>query len=65
MIGWRVYDAMRSLDYLSTRPEIDMNRIGVMASPAAAQRPSTQQHWMNGSRLRSSAAISIPSAIVF
>jgi dienelactone hydrolase len=30
MIGWRVYDAMRSLDYLSTRPEIDMNRIGVM-----------------------------------
>ena len=30
MIGWRVYDAMRSLDYLSTRAEIDMNRIGVM-----------------------------------
>ena len=30
MIGWRVYDAMRSLDYLSTRSEIDMNRIGVM-----------------------------------
>ena len=30
MIGWRVYDAMRSLDYLSTRPEIDMNRISVM-----------------------------------
>lgn len=30
MVGWRVYDAMRSLDYLSTRPEIDMNRVGVM-----------------------------------
>ncbi len=30
MIGWRVYDAVRSLDYLSTRPEIDMNHVGVM-----------------------------------
>ncbi|MCH8295582.1 acetylxylan esterase [Candidatus Poribacteria bacterium] len=30
MVGWRVYDAMRSLDYLDTRSEIDMNRIGVM-----------------------------------
>ncbi|MCZ6676643.1 MAG: prolyl oligopeptidase family serine peptidase [Candidatus Poribacteria bacterium] len=30
MIGWRVYDAMRSLDYLATRPEIDINRVGVM-----------------------------------
>ena len=30
MVGWRVYDAMRALDYLATRPEVDMNRIGVM-----------------------------------
>lgn len=30
MVGWRVYDAMRALDYLATRPEIDVNRLGVM-----------------------------------
>ena len=30
MVGWRVYDAMRAFDYLSTRPEIDMNRLGIM-----------------------------------
>ncbi len=30
MVGWRVYDAMRALDYLATRPEIDMNRLAVM-----------------------------------
>lgn len=30
MVGWRVYDAMRAFDYLETRPEIDVNRLGVM-----------------------------------
>ncbi|MCE2413937.1 acetylxylan esterase [Candidatus Poribacteria bacterium] len=30
MVGWRVYDAMRAFDYLDTRPEVDMNRLGVM-----------------------------------
>jgi len=30
MIGWRVYDAMRSLDYLQSRPEVDPLRIGAM-----------------------------------
>ena len=30
MVGWRVYDAMRAFDYLETRPEIDINRLGVM-----------------------------------
>ena len=30
MIGWRVYDAMRSVDYLCTRSEIDPARIGMM-----------------------------------
>lgn len=30
MVGWRVYDAMRALDYLATRPEIDNQRIGIM-----------------------------------
>lgn len=28
MIGWRVYDAMRALDYLLTRPEVDGARVG-------------------------------------
>ena len=30
MIGWRVYDAIRAYDYLETRPEVDMNRLGIM-----------------------------------
>jgi dienelactone hydrolase len=30
MIGWRVWDAMRSIDYLSTRAEVDPERVGVM-----------------------------------
>ncbi|MCS7024644.1 MAG: alpha/beta hydrolase family protein [Bryobacteraceae bacterium] len=29
MIGWRVWDVMRTLDYLETRPDIDSRRIGV------------------------------------
>lgn len=30
MVGWRVWDVMRSVDYLLTRPEIDPKRIGAM-----------------------------------
>ena len=30
MVGWRVYDAIRAFDYLATRPEVDMNRLGIM-----------------------------------
>lgn len=30
MVGWRVYDVMRTIDYLETRNEIDPQRIGVM-----------------------------------
>lgn len=30
MVGWRVYDAMRAYDYLATRPEVDVNRLGIM-----------------------------------
>lgn len=30
MVGWRVYDVMRSIDYLETRPEVDADRVGVM-----------------------------------
>ncbi|MBI4889328.1 MAG: acetylxylan esterase [Acidobacteria bacterium] len=30
MIGWRVYDIMRTVDYLETRSEFDPKRIGLM-----------------------------------
>jgi dienelactone hydrolase len=30
MIGWRVYDMMRSIDYLETRKEVDPKRVGCM-----------------------------------
>jgi hypothetical protein len=30
MIGWRVWDAMRSLDYLQSRPEVDPHRLITM-----------------------------------
>ena len=30
LIGWRVWEAIRSLDYLETRPEIDKERLVVM-----------------------------------
>ncbi len=30
MIGWRVWDAIRALDYLQSRPEVDPERIGIM-----------------------------------
>jgi dienelactone hydrolase len=30
MIGWRVYDVMRTIDWISTRPEIDAGRVGCM-----------------------------------
>jgi hypothetical protein len=30
MIGWRVWDVMRTLDYIATRQELDSGRIGCM-----------------------------------
>ena len=30
MIGWRVYDVMRTIDWIATRPELDAKRIGCM-----------------------------------
>src|SRR5882724_2637490 len=30
MIGWRVYDVMRTIDWIATRPELDANRVGCM-----------------------------------
>jgi dienelactone hydrolase len=30
MIGWRVYDVMRTIDYIATRPDLDAGRVGLM-----------------------------------
>jgi dienelactone hydrolase len=30
MLGWRVWDIMRTLDYIGTRPELDATRVGCM-----------------------------------
>ena len=30
MIGWRVYDVMRTIDWIATRPELDAGRVGCM-----------------------------------
>ncbi len=30
MIGWRVYDTMRAIDWIATRPELDSSRIGCL-----------------------------------
>ena len=30
MVGWRVYDVMRTIDWIGTRPELDAKRIGCM-----------------------------------
>jgi len=30
MIGWRVYDTMRAIDWIATRPELESDRVGCM-----------------------------------
>jgi dienelactone hydrolase len=30
MLGWRVWDVMRTVDYIATRPELDASRVGCM-----------------------------------
>lgn len=30
MVGWRVWDVMRAIDWIGTRPELDVNRVGCM-----------------------------------
>jgi dienelactone hydrolase len=32
MAGWRVWDAMRAIDYLETRPEVDAKRVGTLGA---------------------------------
>ena len=30
MIGWRVWDVMRTIDWIATRPELDAARVGCL-----------------------------------
>ncbi|HEY3744059.1 MAG TPA: alpha/beta hydrolase family protein [Bryobacteraceae bacterium] len=30
MVGWRVYDVMRTIDWIATRPELDSKRVGCL-----------------------------------
>ncbi|HLH40697.1 MAG TPA: alpha/beta hydrolase family protein [Bryobacteraceae bacterium] len=30
MIGWRVFDVMRTIDWIATRPELDARRVGII-----------------------------------
>jgi len=55
MAGWRVYDVIRAIDYLETRPDIDTKRIAVMASQEAALSPSSHPRWKPESKQPSSA----------
>lgn len=32
MIGWRTWDAMRAIDYVSTRPEVDASRVATLGA---------------------------------
>jgi len=32
MVGWRVWDAMRTIDYLETRPEVDARRVATLGA---------------------------------
>jgi dienelactone hydrolase len=32
MIGWRAWDAMRAIDYLATRPDIDVHRLATLGA---------------------------------
>ncbi|MGB9457128.1 MAG: alpha/beta hydrolase family protein [Bryobacteraceae bacterium] len=53
MIGWRVYDTMRTIDWIATRSELDAVRVGCLGAPAAApahcspprSTPGFARHW--------------------
>lgn len=30
LLGWRIWDMMRTIDWIATRPELDVNRVGCM-----------------------------------
>lgn len=56
MIGWRVYDVMRTIDWIKTRPELDSNRIGCVGISgggtctlfSAALEPRIQAAFVSG-----------------
>lgn len=56
MIGWRVYDIMRTIDWIGTRPDFDSSRIGLMGISgggtvtlfAAALDTRIQAAWVSG-----------------
>ena len=39
MIGWRVWDVMRTIDYIATRPELDAKRVGCMGISGGGTAP--------------------------
>ena len=56
MIGWRVWDVMRTVDYISTRQDLDAARVGLMGISAAGRSRSSAPRWSLGSAPRWSAA---------
>ena len=56
MIGWRVYDVMRAIDWIETRPELDAKRVGCMGISgggtittfASALEPRIQAAFISG-----------------
>ena len=59
LLGMQVYDNRRAVDYLCTRPEVDIDRLGITGAPAAAIRPCTPAPSTSVSRQRCRSA---PSA---
>ena len=49
MPGWRVWDGIRALDYLLTRPEVDAARVGITGNSGGGTL--TEWIWANDSRL--------------
>ena len=50
--GVELWNSIRGLDYLVSRPEVDVERLGVTASPAAASARSGSRRRTSGSRRR-------------
>jgi hypothetical protein len=56
MIAWRVYDVMRTIDYIETRPDLDVRRVGCMGISgggsctvfASALEPRIQVAYVSG-----------------
>ena len=57
MIGWRVYDVMRTIDLIATRPELDAQRVDVWEFPAVAPVRCFPSQWNRAYGRHSSAVI--------